>query len=253
MNCTKAEQLIPLDAGGDLQPPEADSVRQHIEACAHCQQIAEEFAASQAWLSEFATPNFDEAVLADLRASVHREIAQMESAGEATDRKTWFGWLLPQWSPRFAVAAAVALLIVIGGLAVSIYRHKTPTQEVVIKDQPPKPSATPAGGNSVSDLPGKLQTANETPRSPHRNHRLNQPVQVPQQFIPEVPAPTGVTAQANPGVEPTTDPARTTDVAKAEPEMLRIEFQTADPNIRIIWLTPKDSGASANKPNPNTR
>jgi hypothetical protein len=26
----------------------------------------------------------------------------------------------------------------------------------------------------------------------------------------------------------------------AEPEILRMEFQTADPNIRIIWLTPKE-------------
>lgn len=35
-------------------------------------------------------------------------------------------------------------------------------------------------------------------------------------------------------------------------EMTRIEFQTADPNIRIIWLTPKDSNSSPIKPNTNT-
>jgi hypothetical protein len=36
-------------------------------------------------------------------------------------------------------------------------------------------------------------------------------------------------------------------------EMTRIEFQTADPNIRIIWLAPKDSDSSLTKPNTNTR
>jgi hypothetical protein len=36
-------------------------------------------------------------------------------------------------------------------------------------------------------------------------------------------------------------------------EMTRIEFQTADPNIRIIWLTPKDPDSSSTKPNTNTR
>jgi len=36
-------------------------------------------------------------------------------------------------------------------------------------------------------------------------------------------------------------------------EMTRIEFQTADPNIRIIWLAPKESDSSSIKPNANTR
>ena len=141
MNCTQAEQLIPLHTGGDLPPSEADGLRQHIETCAHCRQIAEEFAASQAWLSEFAAPSldpsFDNAVFADLRASVRREIEQMESAGEGTDRRRWFGWLLPQWSPRFAIAAAVALLIMLGGLLFSVSRQKTPPQpDTAIKDKP---------------------------------------------------------------------------------------------------------------------
>jgi hypothetical protein len=38
-----------------------------------------------------------------------------------------------------------------------------------------------------------------------------------------------------------------------DPEMLRIEIQTADPNIRIIWLAPKDQHSSSTKSGTNDR
>lgn len=257
MNCTRAEQLIPLQAGGDLSPTEADRLRQHIDTCARCQQIAEEFTASQAWLSQFAAPafdpKFDDAVFADLRASVLREIKQMESAGEGTDRRRWFGWLWPQWSPRFAFAAAVALLILIGGLAVSVTRHKTPAQpETAIKDKPQQKKPDQPSPLPQDQSPNENHQANATEQPKHST--ASWPPQRLQRLIPEEPAPSVdsmpsiVTAQATPGIEPTTDPARTADVAKAEPEMLRIEFQTADPNIRIIWFAPKTG-----KTEPNTK
>lgn len=245
MNCTKAEQLIPLDAGGDLQPLEAQSLRQHIETCAHCQQVAEGFADSQTWLSEFAAPSFDEALFADLRASVRREIEQTESAGK---RGRWFEWLWPNLNPRFAMAAAVASLILAGGLAFFVYRHRNPSSEVVVKDHPPKTNANQPSPTPQSGLKVENHQANDgRPRHSHANrHR-----QRPQQLVSDDAASTALTAQST--TEPEIEPASNSDLAKAEPEMLRIEFQTADPNIRIIWLTPKDSGASTNKPTPNTR
>src|SRR5690242_11089009 len=176
MNCTQAEQLIPLDVGGDLLPSEADQLRQHIEACAHCRQSAEEFADSQAWLSEFAVPaldpTFDDAVFADLRASVLREIRKTESAEE---RGRWFGWLLPQRPPRFAVATAVLLLVLAGGLVLSAYRHKKPTQEVSIKDQIQKtkvnqPTPTP-------QVPVEDHLAGAPPQPKH--FRANRHTQTP--------------------------------------------------------------------------
>jgi len=258
MNCTRAEQLIPLDAGGDLLPEEADRLRQHIDACAHCRQLAEEFAASRAWLSEFAAPAFDpefgEAVFADLRASVRREIEKTESAGE---RGRWFERLLPQWSPRFAVAAAVMFLILAGGLALSAYFsayfsaywHKRPLQEVSTKDQPPtteinRPTPTPP-----LELPVEDHLANA--RSQPKRSRANRHTQRPRPFVTDDTVATALTAQPSP--EPTIEPARNSDVAKTEPEvlgieMLRIELQTADPNIRIIWFAPK-----AEKTEPNTK
>ncbi|MDQ3012760.1 MAG: zf-HC2 domain-containing protein [Acidobacteriota bacterium] len=253
MNCTRAEQLIPLHAGGDLSPTEADRLRQHIDTCARCQQIAEEFTASQAWLSQFAAPAFDESDFANLRASVQREIEQRESAGEGADRRRWFGWLWPQWSPRFAFAAAIVLLLLIGGFAVSVTRHKTPAQpETAIKDKLQKEKRVQPSPLPQRQSPVENHQANAADHSKHSS--TSRPVQRPQRLIPEEPAtnidlvPTAVTAQVTPDIEPTTESAHTADVAKAEPEMLRIEFQTADPNIRIIWFAPK-----SNKTEPNTK
>ncbi|MEP7336383.1 MAG: zf-HC2 domain-containing protein [Acidobacteriota bacterium] len=242
MNCTQAEQLIPLDAGGDLQPPESDSLRQHIETCAHCQQITEEFAASQVWLSEFAAPSFDpkfdEAVFADLRASVRREIEQTELARE---RGRWFELLLPQWSPRFAVASAVMFLILAGGLVISW--HKTPSPEVVVKDRSPKIDVHQPSPTSQREVKVEDQANAGHPRHSHTNRHT----QRPRQSVTDDLEPTALTAQFTPNIEPAVEPARNSDLAKAEPEMLRIELQTSDPNIRIIWFAPKSDNSPTDK------
>jgi len=48
-------------------------------------------------------------------------------------------------------------------------------------------------------------------------------------------------------VEPATDPSSSPDPAITDPDanrdMLRIEIQTADPNIRIIWFAPKSDAS----------
>jgi hypothetical protein len=248
MNCTKAEQLIPLDAGGDLQPPEADSLRQHIEACAHCQQIAEEFAASQTWLSEFAAPSFDEAVFADLRASVRREIEQTESAGE---RGRWFEWLLPSWNPRWAMAAMAAAIILFGVWAGRVIRSAQQAPEemavvgVVRPLEGPKPPIPPP-----PQPPVRIATFGSFNSTKHRQ-------QAPQaslvdQAVNAVEAPsTDLTAENPTDQVRAVEPTDGTVLAKAEPVvergMLRIEMQTADPNIRIIWFAPKPDNSPIDK------
>ena len=53
--------------------------------------------------------------------------------------------------------------------------------------------------------------------------------------VPKLETAPEVMAMAEPANVPEPPPAANV----VEPEMLRIEMQTADPNIRIIWLTPK--------------
>jgi hypothetical protein len=244
MKCEHSEQLIPFYIGGDLEPLEAESLRQHLETCVPCRQLHEEFAASQTWLSEFAAPDFSAAIYADLSPSVIRKIEQQEKRG------SWFQWLLPKWNPRLMlVTSAAALAIVTALMAVTYYQQQslvtTSNNKLAngakLTSPEKRPSPTPedstrvreqkviASSATFSRRPVKPVAA-ETPLPPEANQ--NDPFAAP------------------PLEELATDATNTEIVAITEPEepqMTRIEFQTADPNIRIIWFAPKSDTSLMNK------
>lgn len=254
MRCEHFEKLIPLYIGGDLEPLEADSVRQHLNTCAHCRQLNAEFQASQAWLTGFAVPKFDEASFANMRASVFREIERQEKRGSWTN---WINWLLPKWSPRLMLASAAVALAVTTGLVSVVYRQQTvPVKsggeviadagQVITATGRERTDSLQQEGNRVATAPRsaprpKHSRVTSTPLPPEAfnnggfSNVLEPPV-IPEESAEQV----GTTAPA----EPLT---ATAAQEPAEKEMLRIEFQTADPNIRIIWLTPKLDSSSNTK------
>src|SRR5262249_5955257 len=106
MRCTHAEKLVPLFAGGDLPAREADALRRHLKSCANCRRLAAEFEVSRDWLRGFAAPQFDEAMLDDMRDSVLRDI------GRIKNRAQWLQWIVPGWNLRFMASMAALLLII---------------------------------------------------------------------------------------------------------------------------------------------
>ncbi|MEK7830456.1 MAG: zf-HC2 domain-containing protein, partial [Acidobacteriota bacterium] len=127
MRCELFEQLIPLYVGGDLEPHEADDLRQHLNSCARCRRLNEDFEVSQNWLTGYAVPEFDEASFAKMRDSVIGQIERQEK------RRRWLGWpdlpglkdwLLPKFSPRFVLASAAIALAVVSGLLAAVYRQQ---------------------------------------------------------------------------------------------------------------------------------
>jgi len=260
MRCEHFETLIPLYVGGDLEPLEADSVRQHLNTCAHCRRLNEEFQASHAWLTGFAVPEFDEASFANMRASVFREIERQEKRGSWP---TWIDWLLPKWSPRegwgpglMLASAAVALAITTGLVAV-VYRQQTipvksggdviagntnPVKAGSGNEQIGSDSVAPPANNAIRSKRHTFRSKRvDSPLLPPEalnNGGFEQPLEPP--VIPEETAEQVATPEQG---------TATTPVEPVEKEMLRIELQTADPNIRIIWLTPKLDSPS----NPKTK
>lgn len=245
MRCELFEELIPLHVGGDLEPPEADELRQHLNSCAHCRQLHEEFQASQNWLSGFAVPKFEEASFANLRTSVLSEIQRQEKRG------SWINWLLPKWNPRqgwgngLMLASATIALAITTGLIAMVYRQKT---------DPVKP-----GGENIADArqerAGTISTATGRERSGLENnqavtaHRTASQSKHLKTASPLLPPEAFTNGGFSNALEPPVIPEESAvaeSVAPAQPEIkegetetLRIEIQTADPNIRIIWLTPK--------------
>lgn len=260
MKCEHVEELIPLYVGGDLEPPEADDLRQHLTSCAPCRQLNEDFQASQRWLTGFTVPEFDEASFATLRASVLSQIDQIEKQekrGRWLNCPSWpnlKAWLLPSWNPRLALAVSAAVLVGVTGLSVATYRNQI---------APPKTGedrVSAATGRERKDFAAQSPMNNETKMASvvaGSKRRIHHSRRAASALLPDEAFNNGGFSNAlEPPVipeEPATEEVVPPESVKKEPEenepkeMLRIELQTADPNIRIIWLTPKAPSQSDSK------
>lgn len=245
MRCELFEQLIPLHVGGDLEPHDANDLRQHLTGCAKCRQLNEEFQASQNWLVAYAVPEFDEASFAKMRTSVLSEIERQEKRGR------WFERLLPKFSPRFVLASATIALAIVTGLVATVYRQQISPKKnggEAIADNGQNAAALKEGqssGQVSAATNGRVSAATGRERGFHRPHHVKT-----EELPPEALTNGGSLNPLEPPVVPPDEPAAVETAAPAEPEpkeMLRIELQTADPNIRIIWLTPKVEGAPTKK------
>ncbi len=248
MQCTHAEKLIPLFAGDDLPAREADALRRHLESCEKCRRLASEFEESRDWLRGFAAPQVDEAMLDGVRDSVLRDIGRIEN------RARWLQWIIPGWNLRFAFATSLALFLAGALLGLVINRRQPP--------QDPKPNRAEAqngGSDQVKLPPGKTpdgRTNNDkqaaSPKTDRRKFRggptRRGPGESPQSEAGRI-EPDLITR--NMAAEPEVDQSTVPNPANTDPtpnrNMLRIEIQTADPNIRIIWFAPKSDTA------PNTK
>jgi Putative zinc-finger len=255
MQCTHAEKLIPLFAGDDLPAWEADALRRHLESCANCSRLAAEFEESRDWLRGFPAPQFDDALLDGMRDAVLSDIGRIEN------RARWLQWVIPGLNLRFA--ASMAALLLIAFLAAYAYRGGRP------RIAPGKENVDQAnqGGNRKDLMVNERRNddGNKINPSPVPTGRLSQKqarkvikkprikaIQSPDQVIAKaLLPPSPISVEPDFGSPPSDDTAR--DDAIFNREMTRIEFQTADPNIRIIWLAPKESNSSLTKSNTNTR
>lgn len=243
MRCEHIEPLIPLYVGGDLEPHEVDDVRQHLNSCAPCRQLHEEFQASQQWLTGVIVPKFDEASFAKLRASVLQEIERQEKRGSWLDR---IEWLLPKWNPRLMLASATIALAITTGLVTTIYhQQQIPAKggnEAVAKMERRN------GADLVNAVTGRTSSGNTQIATALHTGSQRKRQAASKLLPPEAFTNQGFSNALEPPVIPeeaivAESPAATQPGEKEkEQEMLRIEIQTADPNIRIIWLTPKADG-----------
>jgi hypothetical protein len=251
MRCTHAEKLIPLFAGDDLPARETDALRRHLESCANCRRLAGEFEDSRDWLRGFAAPQFDEAMLDGMRDSVLRDIGRLEN------RARWIRWLVPGWNLRFAFATSLALLLL--GAFIGLMINRRQPQYDPQSNQAEKRKG---GGNQVELQPGKAPedrannderiTTGKPDRRKSRRKAIKPGLNEPPQ-TKELMAEPDLIAKNTDVTEPATNQSAGNDPANTDPDanqnMLRIEIQTADPNIRIIWFAPMPGASPATIPN----
>lgn len=242
MNCRRMEELIPLYVEGDLGEHSASDARAHLQTCAACRARTAEYEASQAWLRATEPPDFDEAFIDTIRAGVMREL----TAGEATPP---FVERLKMWlTPRRLAAATAALIVIFIALTLVIYSSRSRVnhqdnrmangQSAPNVENPPNKQKAPPRDEPKTVHQPKQQTPHRRAPLLAKDSRRNvRRARTPQDNL---------VAQERLNARPAA-PVNDNAATYSE-EKLRIEFQTADPNIRIIWFAPKQTNSDVPKP-----
>jgi len=249
MNCRRIEQLLPLYVGGDLKSSLTAQIASHLEWCGRCNWLADDFRESQSWIRSYEAPVFNEAFVGDLKQRVLEGVAERRS--RASVLTSWIG----QWNRRQVLALAAACFVVAAMLALYVYQSRAkldsgvvsrisnPEVSIETKEKPGvvTKGAPGAGFKAIQvAVKGhrsfKPRTADVEIASRHLEPARQGPVE-------EVPASVNVIEQTD----------NSTDVPVDSREMLRIEIQTSDPNIRIIWFSPKAVDRQPTKPLTNTQ
>jgi hypothetical protein len=258
MNCKHVEELLPLYVGRDLEEDRARLITTHVQGCTQCARTAQEYGEANQLLQLFEPPQFSEASYAAVRRSVLREIERESRAPQSIFA---LEFLRRAFQPRLMWAVSTAVLL---GVCVFAYyfianrtsgqRHeqaKAASQQDNLKSSPspssedlkPAPTGTSGGRGTTGSRVG----VPDSPALATNSHkpRLNQTVWRSQRAGesstpagltgrgPRAPAVPVTSAQYSP-VEPKD---ATPNTSVTSDKTLRLEIQTSDRNIRIIWFS----------------
>jgi hypothetical protein len=225
MNCKQVEDLLPLYAGRDLEEKRATLISEHVQGCVACARVAEEYRDSVQLSEQFAPPVFSEAVYAGIRQRVLREIETEAIA------PSWSQRIVSVFRPRLTWAIASVLLVTVSTFAIYFFVNKGKDERQLANQPPvevqPETKEHPESGSQPSALPRTVNTGNKKQQlagihraRPKRSRDLNitaNNVSSPPATIPE----------------PTLFPPPS---SAALVKTTRVEIQTKDPKIRIIWF-----------------
>ena len=217
MNCKRASRNVPLFVAGDLSGDLNREMVNHLAICEECGRLAQEFRESNSLLTEaFALPEFGAQFYDEIRNNVLDKITRDGMASR------------PRFGHRWIYASAFALMLVASAVMFVRWRgvqeapqdlsSTTRIAGNTASNQAPESTSSPQS----KDLPRKSQRTSIS-RKPVRQTTLSRTT--PQQFesARKLDASAGG-LQVSPS-----------ERASAS-EVSRIEIQTSNPNIKIIWL-----------------
>lgn len=214
MNCKQTEALLPQYAGRDLEEKRATLVTEHLQTCVACARVADEYRESVQWTEQFRPPDFSEAVYAGIRQRVLREIETQAMA------PAWSQTIVGLFRSRLTWAIASVLLIVVSMFAIYFSANRRHEGQQLADTN----SGTQE--NKRADLPSAVNTGGEKQLFagvPQRQRRKrSRATSTANNFSPQ---PRSLPA-------PTLFPPNSAALTKP----LRVELQTKDPMIRIIWF-----------------
>ena len=248
MNCKDVQELLPLFVGRDLEEKRAKLVMVHVQTCAECAGSVDEYRETRELLQQFAPPPLNDEVYAGIRQRVLHEI-EREAAAPGLS-----GLLASLFRPPIRWAVATALLLAVSGFAFYFIANRKADPPNLSNDrQKPADSrgkvvgpASTSTKKSEEVLPATVKKVRPVPglaAGTHQSQRRRGTSTARDRTRPATvnnADSASMTAEASPAhsnvAEPDSFPAR--DAVTSE-KPLRVEMQTRDPNIRIIWFTPQ--------------
>jgi hypothetical protein len=235
MNCKHVEELLPLYAGHDLEDESDRLIAAHLQNCTACASSARKYDQANQLLQQFESPQFSDAAYAAVRRNVLREIESGSSAFSLREL------ILSPFQPRVRWAFSTAVLLVVCAFA---YYSIADRSNRIVPDSHAVVTATPNPGSNQIVRPGR-EDVQPPPVKSSRGPRLNPPGLVPRHFVQRGEKQTvAVNSVQSLPEQPNIKPLNT---AVTSDKSLRVEIQTKDPNIRIIWF----SHPSPNEGSPN--
>src|SRR6185503_9465810 len=228
MNCKQVEELLPLYAGRDLEEKRATLVAEHVQTCAACARVADEYRESVQLSEQFAPPVFSAAVYAGIRQRVLRKIETEATA------PSWSQTIASLFRPRLTWAIAGMLLIVVSAFVIYFFMNRRNVEpqlahKAAVKEQPgteERSNSGPQGDKRADRSPSPMVIHPQRKRFRQMNIVSAKPTSA-------IPTAQNVLPQPNSILEQTVFP-HNDSAAAAKP--LRVEIQTKDPRIRIIWF-----------------
>lgn len=222
MRCEYVARLLPLYAGRDLDEKRSCLVAAHLQSCTQCVRAADEYARANQLLQRLDPPFFGDEIYAGIRRQVLNEIERQSRTPSWSRAVSQFlAPLVP--SPASWITAALLLAI----SAVAFYFNI----------------------NRSTRLPYNQQVADgvRTAADSRANNKHSSATSSSGSLAPARGGSTGKKV-VNAGRRSTKRKEAVVDVAQRgmlTPGTLRVEMQTRDRNIRIIWLgsQPPQAGA----------
>lgn len=118
MRCAAAKRLISDYVDGGLDKSQEAQLKSHLEACPDCQELLRDFGRIVEEAKNLPTPV--PSPLAWQRIAAGVKDAGEKASTSSKERKGWFVWTGMPAGLRYALAAALALVVISGGLIVGL-------------------------------------------------------------------------------------------------------------------------------------
>lgn len=233
MNCQEFEFHIALYVEGDLTASQAQQIESHLAVCESCRAFARDLQTSQLALKTFAGGDVEDAVLDQVRHRVMTQIRLLEPV-----KPGFWERLAMSWRWRFALASVLVALVMLP-LAVVVFQPKPATTVRVNGPIGHSPETTStAASTQVADDSSSVPTPVAKTTAPKTIRRVHRPQPQPAVSQEDI----NVAANAGPVRSLPANSGFTEDsIRPSDEDKMRVEIQTEDPNVRIIWFVDKES------------